>query len=496
MLEVEIYKIVDAGHFWCKPSLRNTTEAEKYFTLNGKINDYCAKFEDVPGNQSSVIPKKGITCLVKRTSDRCWYRGKVLGVFHTMNGPQVRVLLVDVGERTFVPGIWVQEIPKEFLNVPHQTMECFLFEVKPLTMVTSYFDLTTQKRPGDLWDLSATEWMKNKIKNCLLQVDVKQVDNDGIHHVTLFATDSEQMFCINDELVNQDYAVVTKSIEDPKREKGRVLNHDDDEFAKDLRVMREKYHTSIERESISEASDVGECKQSERKNGTSRYQPLNWSEDSDGSAYEISPTKFKQYNRQSNRKHSRSGIYGQQGIALSSKSVSSPTSNDQYYRYSSQSPGSESCQEISPNKQIPFISYSNNQNLKTFPNTRRLNSQDKAYNAPNDLSLSNVSRDFRNVSTKASPNATSSFGRMENALNTSQFPGDHFYPSNQRSPSNQGETCSRPHPNLEETGFGRRSNYSETGVDQQSIREQSGFRQPSIFNNLDLDNNPFRDQQL
>ena len=77
--------------------------------------------------------------------------------------------------------------------------------------------------PGDLWDLSATEWMKNKIKSrllsdnfdnkrtsqlisvissdCLLQVDVKQVDNDGIHHVTLFATDSEQMVSLISQIL-------------------------------------------------------------------------------------------------------------------------------------------------------------------------------------------------------------------------------------------------------------------------------------------------------
>ncbi len=40
----------------------------------------------------------------------------------------------------------VEEIPEEFLNIPYQTMECVLFGLKPLTMLTSYFDLTTKKQ--------------------------------------------------------------------------------------------------------------------------------------------------------------------------------------------------------------------------------------------------------------------------------------------------------------------------------------------------------------
>jgi hypothetical protein len=54
-----IFKIVDAGHFWCKPSSRSRAEAEKYYTLIGKINDYCCNAEKQPGNQKSKIPRKG-----------------------------------------------------------------------------------------------------------------------------------------------------------------------------------------------------------------------------------------------------------------------------------------------------------------------------------------------------------------------------------------------------------------------------------------------------
>jgi hypothetical protein len=40
----------------------------------------------------------------------------------------------------------IQEIPEEFANIPYQTMECVLSGLKPLTMVTSYFDLTIKKQ--------------------------------------------------------------------------------------------------------------------------------------------------------------------------------------------------------------------------------------------------------------------------------------------------------------------------------------------------------------
>jgi hypothetical protein len=54
-----VLQIVDAGHFWCKPSSRNKTEAEKYYTLIGNINDYCCKADKQTSNQKSKIPKKG-----------------------------------------------------------------------------------------------------------------------------------------------------------------------------------------------------------------------------------------------------------------------------------------------------------------------------------------------------------------------------------------------------------------------------------------------------
>ena len=40
----------------------------------------------------------------------------------------------------------VQEIPEEFISIPFQTMECVLSDLKPITLVTSYFDLTTTKQ--------------------------------------------------------------------------------------------------------------------------------------------------------------------------------------------------------------------------------------------------------------------------------------------------------------------------------------------------------------
>ena len=40
----------------------------------------------------------------------------------------------------------VREVPAEFQNIPFQAMECFLTGLKPLALVTAYFDLTTAKQ--------------------------------------------------------------------------------------------------------------------------------------------------------------------------------------------------------------------------------------------------------------------------------------------------------------------------------------------------------------
>lgn len=39
-----------------------------------------------------------------------------------------------------------REVPTEYLNIPFQAMECFLTGIKPLGLVTAYFDLSTSKQ--------------------------------------------------------------------------------------------------------------------------------------------------------------------------------------------------------------------------------------------------------------------------------------------------------------------------------------------------------------
>ena len=57
----------------------------------------------------------------------------------------ISVLLPDLFKFNIF-GCRIQEIPEEFINISYQTMECVLSGLKPLTMVTSYFDLTTKKQ--------------------------------------------------------------------------------------------------------------------------------------------------------------------------------------------------------------------------------------------------------------------------------------------------------------------------------------------------------------
>jgi len=40
----------------------------------------------------------------------------------------------------------IREVPTEYLNIPFQAMECFLTGIKPLGLVTAYFDLRTSKQ--------------------------------------------------------------------------------------------------------------------------------------------------------------------------------------------------------------------------------------------------------------------------------------------------------------------------------------------------------------
>lgn len=202
VLDIDIFKVIDAGHFWAHPLAQSE--------FMGKLNDH---FRNSTATEIVNPLVKGQMCVVRRTSDKFWYRARVQNVLQTLCGPQASVFLVDLAESTLIPCCWIREVPSEFQNIPFQAMECFLTGLKPLGLVTSYFDLTTSKQTTDRWDEAATSLVKNHIQGCKLRVHVQRQDEKGRYHVLLMADSGLSQMCINDELVIKGFATYLAEVE-------------------------------------------------------------------------------------------------------------------------------------------------------------------------------------------------------------------------------------------------------------------------------------------
>lgn len=202
-LDIDILKVINAGHFWAHPLAQPE--------LMGKLNDH---FRNAAPSEIISPLVKGQMCVVRRTSDKCWYRARVQNVLQTLCGPQASVFLVDLAQSTLIPCCWIREVPSEFQNIPFQAMDCFLTGLKPLQLVTAYFDLTTSKQATDHWDEAATNFVKNLIQGCKLQVSIQRQDEKGQYHVLLMADSGRSQICINDELVLKGFATYLFEVEE------------------------------------------------------------------------------------------------------------------------------------------------------------------------------------------------------------------------------------------------------------------------------------------
>ncbi|KAK3755414.1 hypothetical protein QZH41_016628 [Actinostola sp. cb2023] len=258
-IEIKIKKVVNAGHFKASPIATPGSEFENFM---GQLNDYFLHEKDSYG--SSVVPVKGKLYVIQRTMDKCWYRARIQNIMQTTAGPQASVLLVDVGEQTLIPFSRTRELPKEFENIPYQVMDCHLIAVQPLSLVTSYFDLTTTKQVSNNWTEAATAFVLDLIHGCKLQVTIQREDEHGKYHVLLHAESPHKQVCVNDELVQKGFAVFTEigthEDESPAKTERRKLQQEKfiqqqeevvDAFKKHTNIPFQDESTSTDEETLS-----------------------------------------------------------------------------------------------------------------------------------------------------------------------------------------------------------------------------------------------------
>ncbi|KAJ8302609.1 hypothetical protein KUTeg_019005 [Tegillarca granosa] len=114
---------------------------------NKQLDDMMSKLTDRCKSEVKKFRnlQEGSVCLAQCSKDDSWNRAVVLEIIDDDN---VEVFYADYGDKDTVPRDRIQHIPKEFMNLPFQAIECQLAHIKPRG--EEWLDDS-----GDtLWDLS------------------------------------------------------------------------------------------------------------------------------------------------------------------------------------------------------------------------------------------------------------------------------------------------------------------------------------------------------
>ncbi|XP_064611856.1 uncharacterized protein LOC135475845 [Liolophura sinensis] len=92
-------------------------------------------------------------------------------------------------------------------RVPYQIKRCSLYGVRPLTLSLSPA-ATPVYSVCDVWDNSAVQRMNKLIEGSVVRkAQVMKVTPKGVHQVKLYLQTSDDQFCLNDRLIQEEYCV-------------------------------------------------------------------------------------------------------------------------------------------------------------------------------------------------------------------------------------------------------------------------------------------------
>nr|XP_045620782.1 uncharacterized protein YMR317W-like isoform X2 [Procambarus clarkii] len=181
-VDIRVATVVSAGELWVQqplhPSFAHMERLQ--VCMNNNYGD---------GSNTPPLPSPladGTVCVVQITGQ--WMRCQVLSTAENVS----QILLLDIGDTTFVETSLLRQIRLDYLMLPFQATQCFLSGVQPVR--------------GDVWDDTATTAMKELVSNDYLSAEVVAWTAEDVPLVNLNRRERNQFVQLNERLVQLGHA--------------------------------------------------------------------------------------------------------------------------------------------------------------------------------------------------------------------------------------------------------------------------------------------------
>lgn len=177
------------GHFWIQKVTKDSKQ------LDELVEQMTVYYGDKDGGYRLRSPNVGDLCCSPFKHDQSWYRGEITDI---VPDEEVQIFYLDFGDTERVPLSDVKELRRKFCELPFQTIECYLGNIKP--------------KDGQ-WSHAAYDLFE-KLSFCarwkVLMARIVRYDNE-VPCIELVDTNGEKDVNIAVELVEQGYAVFNET---------------------------------------------------------------------------------------------------------------------------------------------------------------------------------------------------------------------------------------------------------------------------------------------
>ncbi|XP_050736735.1 neurofilament heavy polypeptide-like [Eriocheir sinensis] len=182
VVEVRVSTVVSGGELWVQQPLHPSYSAlhRLHTCMNLNYGD---------GSNTPPLPNPisdGTVC-VAHIKDH-WMRCQVLS---SLNGVSL-VLPLDVGGTISLPSSSLRQIRYDYMTLPFQATQCFLYGLQPIE--------------GDTWSDTATSVMEELVRGTILSAVVVSYTEDCVPLVNLYRRDQNHFVLLNEKLVELDHA--------------------------------------------------------------------------------------------------------------------------------------------------------------------------------------------------------------------------------------------------------------------------------------------------
>ncbi|XP_076809852.1 putative ATP-dependent RNA helicase TDRD12 [Clavelina lepadiformis] len=205
-IQIVIKKVQNPYDFWGVQVDKPETSA--FHKLKTEIESYFGDeqfFKTILPN-----PAEGKKCIAYWSSG--WHRARVEKVLVTHRGCRVRCFLVDKIMSILVPSTRVFVSPPWVWEIPSVGIKFSLHGVHPVGLCTDYNQDKVQFRSCSKWHSSAVQYFIQQIQKtngvaCATKI---RINESGIHFVHLFLELENEFRCINDMLIEKNFAAVVE----------------------------------------------------------------------------------------------------------------------------------------------------------------------------------------------------------------------------------------------------------------------------------------------